>query len=216
MFFSDKTKGFFVEMNDYTVFLARTSAPVAPFTIEDMRECPAKNPAAFGEAINQIQGSKKNPTGYLHATVSVYPAKRLLRRHSLELKRVKEPGYFAELCSQQFRIEQDQYTLAILNATDGTDFDLTKAALKDVLFCGLPTEDANAIQTSLLEAGIYPERIELGGVALLGGLVDYLSHVKSKTPTLVLEIGAEATHSFIVTANGVEASRPVPLGLDAM
>jgi len=216
MFFSDKAKGFFVEQNDHTVLLARTSTPVAPFVIEDMRECPAKNPAALEEAVSQIQGARKNPTGYLHATVAVYPAKRLLRRHSLELKRVKETGYFAELCSQQFRIEQDQYTIAILNAADGTDFDVTKAAQKDVLFCGLPTEDANAIQNSLLESGIYPERIELGGIALLGGLVDYLSFIKSKTPTLALEIGAEATHSFIVTANGVEASRPVPLGLDAM
>ena len=30
------------------------------------------------------------------------------------------------------------------------------------------------------------------------------------------EIGEEATHSFIVTAGGVEASRPIPQGLDAM
>ena len=58
--------------------------------------------------------------------------------------------------------------------------------------------------------------MELGSVAMLGGVVDYLTHVKSKTPTLVLEIGTDATQSFIVTAHGVEASRPIPQGLDAM
>src|SRR5438477_12981381 len=98
MFFSQKTKGFFVELNDHGVMLARTSTPTAPFTNEAMRECPPNDAAALDEAINQIQ-PKKNPSGYLHATVGVYPGKRLVRRHSLELKRVKEPGYFAEVCS---------------------------------------------------------------------------------------------------------------------
>src|SRR3954468_487189 len=178
MFFAQKTKGFFVELNDNAVMLARTSAPRAPFVIEDMRECPANDSAALAEAISQIQ-PKKNPSGYLHAVVGLYPGKRLLRRHSLELKRVKEPGYFGEVCSQQFRIEQDKYTIALLNAYDGMDYDAGKALQKDVLFCGLPSDDIVAIQTSLLAAGIYPERIELGSLALLGGTVDYLAHAKS-------------------------------------
>jgi hypothetical protein len=215
MLFSQKTKGFFVELNDHAVMLARTSAPTAPFTVEDMRECPPGDPAALAEAISQIQ-PKKSPSGYLHATVGFYPPKRLLRRHALELKRVKEPGYFAEVFSQQFRIEQDKYIIAILNSGDGSDYDLAKSVQKDVLFCGLPNDDANAEQTKLLAAGIYPERLELGSVALLGGVADCLAFNKSKIPTLVLEIGADATHSFIVSSSGVEASRPIPQGLDAM
>jgi hypothetical protein len=215
MLFSQKSKGFFVELNDHAVMLARTSSPVAPFTVEDMRECAPGDAAALEAAISQIQ-PKKSPSGYLHATVSIYPGKRLVRRHTLELKRVREAGYFAEVCSQQFRVEQDKYSLAILNATDGGDFDAGKASQKDVIFCGLPSEDANATQAALLESGIYPERVELGTVATLGGVVDWLAHTKSKTSTLVLEIGADTTHSFIVTANGVEASRPIAQGVDAM
>src|SRR5258708_5497441 len=83
MLFSQKTKGFFVELNDQGVMLARTSSATLPFTIEDMRECPAKDPAALEEALKQIQ-PKKGPSGYLHAAVGIYPAKRLVRRHSLE------------------------------------------------------------------------------------------------------------------------------------
>jgi len=215
MFLSKKTKGFFVELNEHAVMLARTSAPTAPFVVEEMVECPPQDAAALEAAITQIQ-PKKSPSGYLHATVGIYPAKRLLRRHSLELKRVKEPAYFAEVCSQQFRIEQDKYAIALLNANDGLDFDMAKAVQKDVLFCGMLTDEAAAAQTMLLESSIYPERLELGSVATLGGLVDLLAHGKSKTPSLVLEIGADATHSFIVTAGGVEASRPIPQGLDAM
>lgn len=215
MFFSQKTKGFFVELNEHGVLLARTSSPIAPFVVEDLRESPAGDATALEEAINQIQ-PKKNPSGYLHGTVGIYPAKRLVRRHSLELKRVKEPAYFAEVCSQQFRIEQDKYSIAILNSNDGSDYDMAKAVQKDVLFTGMASDEIVEIQNSLLEKGIYPERLELGSVALLGGVVDYLAHTKSKTPTLVLELGAESTHSFIVTSAGVEASRPIPQGLDSM
>ena len=215
MFFSQKSKGFFVEMNDHAVMLARTSAPMAPFTVEDLRECAPKDPKALAEALKAIQ-PKKAPSGYLHATVGIYPAKRIVRRHALELKRIKEAGYIAEVCTQQFRIEQDKYTLAIINSNDGSDYDLHKAATKDVIISGLPAEDVDASQNALLEAGIYPERLELGSVATLGGVVDCLAFAKSKIPTLVLEIGAEATHSFIVSSGGVDASRPIPQGLDAM
>ncbi len=215
MFFSPATKGFFVELSEHAVLLARTSAPLPPFTVEEFRECPVGDTAALTEAIGQLQ-TKKNPSGYLPATVGIYPAKRVVRRHSLELKRVKEPEYFAEICSQQFRIEPDKYKLALLNSTDGADYDMARAAQKEVLFCGLPIEDVQSMQQSLLAMGIYPERLELSSVAVLGGLVDYLEQSKTKTPTLVLEIGTETTHSFIVTANGVEASRPIPQGLEAM
>lgn len=215
MFFSPATKGFFVELSEHAILLARTSAALPPFTVEELRECPPGDAAALAEAISQLQ-TKKNPSGYLQATVGVYPPKRVVRRHSLELKRIKEPEYFKEVCSQQFRIEPDKYKIAILNSNDGGDYDVAKAMQKEVLFCGLPAEDAEATQQSLLDMGIYPERLELSTVAVLGALVDYLEQTKSKTPTLMLEIGGDTTHSFIVTSNGVEASRPIPQGLEAM
>ncbi|HEX2852087.1 MAG TPA: hypothetical protein VHO24_02530 [Opitutaceae bacterium] len=215
MLFSQKNKGFFVEVNDHGILLARTSEPGVPFAIEEMQEAPLNDQAALNDAIRRLQ-PKKNPSGYLHATVSVYPSKRLIRRHSLELKRVKEPTYFNDLFTQQFRIDQEKFTVAILNATDGADYDLAKAAQKDVIFAGLLNEDVIAWQDTLLAMGIYPQRLEMGTLATLGGVVDYLSFRKSRTPTLVLEIGADSTQSFIVSAAGVEASRPIPQGIDAM
>lgn len=215
MLFSPKGKGYFVELNDHGVLLARCSAASGAFEIEEVRECPRGDTAALEAAVAGIQ-PKRSPSGYLHATVGVYPPRRLVRRHSLELKRLKETGYFADVCSQQFRIEQDKYALALVNANDGSEFDVGKAAQKEVIFCGLPSEDVLSIQAALLAAGIYPERLELGSVAMLGSVVDSLAQAKSKTPTLVLEIGADTTHSYIVSSGGVEASRPIAQGLDAM
>lgn len=215
MFFSSKTKGYFVEQTDHSMLLARTSSPVAPMVVEEVRQCALGDADALVEAMDAIQ-PKKGPSGYLNASCGVYPAKRLVRRATLEIKRIKEPTYFPELLSTQFRIEPDKYTVQIINAVDGSDYDVNKATQKDVLFCGLPSEDIVAAQDALLATGVYPDQLELGSVSTLGALVDYFGFIKSKTPTLVLEIGTDTTHSFIVSSAGLEASRPIPQGLDAM
>lgn len=215
MFFSSATKGFFVELSDHATLVARTSATVPPFVVEDIKEVAPGDSAALADAVAQLQ-PKKSASGYLQATVSAYPGKRLIRRHSLEMKRIKEAGYLEEVCAQQFRVEMDKYTVAVLRADDGSDYDVSRAAQKDVLFCGLPNEDILRLQQGLLDQKIYPERLELGSVATLGALVDYLRHANSKTPVLMLEIGDDSTHSFIITGAGVEASRPVPQGLEGM
>jgi len=215
MFFSKKTKGFFVELNENSVLLARTSSVSAPMEVEELRECPLGEQSVVTETLRQLQ-SRRPPSGYLHAVVGAYPPRRVVRRHTLELKKMREQGYMADVFAQQLRIEQDKYTIAMINAGDGADYDLAKSNQKDVIFCGAPNDDINATQEKLLNAGIYPERLELGSVATLGALADCLAFEKSKTPTLVLDVGNDTTHSFILSANGVEASRPIPQGLDAM
>ncbi|HTQ30572.1 MAG TPA: hypothetical protein VMI53_05125, partial [Opitutaceae bacterium] len=215
MLFSAKGKGFFVEQNDHATLLARTSALSGEMVVEAVAECPPGDSAALTEAVRGLQ-QKKSGSGYAHATCGIYPLKRLVRRVSLDVKRTKEAGYLNEVVSSQFRIEPDQYMLAVLNAADGTEYDAGKAVQKEVIICGLPSDEITTRQDALLAAGIYPARLELGTVAVLGGLVDCLAFAKSKTPTLVLELGAETTHSFIVTSDGVDAARPIPQGLEAM
>jgi Tfp pilus assembly PilM family ATPase len=103
-----------------------------------------------------------------------------------------------------------------LNPDNGSEYDLAKASQKEVLFCGMPSEDVVALQDKLLEQGIYPERLELGSLATLGGMVNYLKFKQSKTPVLLLEIGQESTQSFILSSEGVDISRPIPSGIAGM
>jgi hypothetical protein len=215
MFFSPKTKGYFVELSDYGCLFARTSAMGGPLVVEELEECPVDDAAMFAEVLQRLQ-TAKSPSGYMHSVCGLYPAKRLVRRASLDPKRLKEPTYLNEVVNQQFRVEPEKYTISVLNSVDGTDLDLTKGAQKEALFCGLPAEDIVNIQESLLGNGIYPERLELATVSVLGSLVDYLEFKNSKTPTLVLEIGGDTTHSYIVTSSGVEAARPIAQGLESM
>jgi hypothetical protein len=215
MLLSAKTKGFFVDTSDTATLIARTSGAVGAIVVEDVRELPGEDDAAFAELVQTLI-PKKSPGGYLHAICGIYPGRRVVRRATVEPKRVKEPGYLTDFASAQFRIESDQYTLALLNAADGREYDMTKAAVKDVLVAGLPNEDVVTLQDKLLASKVYPERLELGSVAILGGLADYLRTNSVKSPLLVLELGMESTHSFIVSADGLEASRPIAQGLAAM
>ena len=215
MFFSRKAKGYFVSLNDHGIRIARVSSPVAPFVIEELRECAAGDSDAREAVIKQVQ-SGRSAGGYLQAVVGVDPARRLVRRHTIEPKRAREPGYLTEVCAHQFRVEVDKYALAVISAADGSEFDPAAASVKDVIFCGLPSDDVASIQRELLESGIYPQRLELGSVALLGGLADCLAHVRSRAPVLVVEVGSESTHTFIVTGAGVETSRPIAHGHAAM
>jgi hypothetical protein len=214
MLFAKKSKGFCVEFGDHATLLARLSQPESPFVVEELKEFASNNPSALAAWVKAAEG--KGATGYVHATCGVYPAKRLLRRHTLDVKRVKDPGYFGEIYNQQFRIEADKYTVRALNPDDGTDYDPTKATQKEVLFCGLPSEDVVRLQDEILEQGVYPERLELGSLATIGGMINYLKFKQTKTPVLLLEIGQESTQSYILSADGVDISRPIQSGIAAM
>lgn len=215
MFFSAKSKNFFIDFSEHVVLIARTSKAEAPFVIEEIVECAPGDAEGLSAALKLLQPTK-TPTGYVHASCAINAPRRTVRKVTLETKRLKEPEYLNEVVAQQLRIEPDQYTLAILNTATGSDYDIVKASQKEALICGLPTADVELAQDNLLTAGIYPETVELSSIAGIGAMIDYLAFSKIKTPVLMLEIGAEATNSFIVTSTGIEASRPIQQGLEAM
>jgi hypothetical protein len=216
MLFSKKTKGIFVDVNDQTFSLARTSGTSSLLVVEELKSCPAANKSAVEDLLAEFHPKRSGAAAYVHATCGIYPPRRLVRRATLDPKRFKENDYLTEVVATQFRIEPEKHTLVALDPATGLDFDLAKGTGKEVLFAGIPSEDIVAIQKRLLEQGIYPDALELGSVATLGGLVSYLSYTEAKSPTLVLEVESDATQAFILSESGVDTSRPIGQGLDAM
>jgi len=215
MFFAAKTKGFLLDRGEQTTLLARVSSLQAPLVVEEIRECASADEAGLAEALVAL--SPKKRSGYAQAHCGVSPATRFIRRAALDLKRVKEAGYLSELVNTQFRIDPDQNLISVLNAFDGLDYDAAKGgANKEVVFCGLPSAEVARTQSELLRLGLFPARLELSSMAALGAIIDYLKFSDSSKPTLVLELGAEQTQSYIVSARGIEATRPIAVGLDAM
>ena len=151
--------------------------------------------------------------------VSIRPSD-LKSRAAVDLKRVKDPASFRRgggpAC---FRIEPDKFAIAVAwQWNDGLGLRGHEShAEGGFVLRPAPRRTSRRWQECrLLAGGIYPERIELSSVATLGALADYLAFKKSKTPTLVLEIGGDTTYTYIVTSAGVEAARPILQGLDSM
>ena len=214
MLFGKKTKGFCVDFGEQAVLLARLAQGEPPFVIEEFKEFGAADREGLENYLKTAEG--RGPTGYAHARCGIYPAKRLIRRQTLDLKRIKEAGYLNEVLSQQLRIEPEKYATAILDPETGLELDPARGTQKEALFCGLPSEEVLAWQDSLLERGLYPERLELGTVATLGALVSYRKFKQDKTPMLLLEIGEDVTQSFIVGSEGMDVARPILSGVAAM
>jgi len=212
--FSSKTKGYCIEFGDQSIMLARMSQAHVPLVIEEVKEFTANDTNSLKEYLKTAPG--KGPTGLAHTRCGLFPSKRVVRRHTLDLKRIKEPAYFNEIYTQQFRVDPEKYTMMVVNSTDGSEYDDSKANQKEVIFCGLPSEEIDAMQDSLLTMMVYPERLELSSVATLGALVNYLKFKQSKTPLLLLEFGSDTTQSYILSAEGVEISRPIQSGIAAM
>ncbi|MFT3868200.1 MAG: hypothetical protein QM715_06835 [Nibricoccus sp.] len=166
MVFTKKTKGYFVEHNSHSVLLASTSARTGPMVVEELNSCPTANTDALDEMIKQLRPKKSGQHGYLHATCGVYTEGRLLRHVSLDPKRYKEPSYMDEVLANQIHIEADKYTLALLGAKDGLDFDFDAAGAKDAVVVGLRSDEVVSIQNTLLQRGLYPERLEVGTLDL--------------------------------------------------
>lgn len=215
MFFAAKTKGFILDRGEQTTLLARVSALHAPLVVEDIRECASNDEAALAQAFAALNPGKGS--GYAQVHCGVSPAARFVRRATLDLKRAKEPEYLSEVVNTQFRIDPEQNTITVLGAFDGLDYDSAKGgANKEVVFCGMPAGDVTRAQSDLLRVGLFPARLELSSLAMLGAIIDHLKFTESSKPTLVLELGAESTQSYIVSSRGIEATRPISVGLDAM
>jgi len=215
MLFAPKPKGFFIDVAEETILLARANMGSGPCVVEDLVEVPAGDKDAWAGILSRFM-PKKASNALLQAVCGVYPARRVVRRATLDLKMVKDSAYLNELLRTQFRIDPAQYTLTLLHPFEGTDYDPATASQPEVAVCGLPAEEVSSLQTALLDRGIYPDRLELGSVATIGGLSDYLRHQSTASPTLFLELGRSVTHSYIVSPRGFEAARTIPEGLDAM
>jgi hypothetical protein len=212
---SGKSSGYFIEVGEYSTLVAQTSSLDAPLVIQKVEELASREIAAVGAVLDKMSGARRAGT-YQHSVCGIYPERRFIRRATLDPKRLRDAGYLDELLTTQFRAEPEKMVLALLSATDGQALDPSSPGTKEVLFCGGYSEDFSGAQAAFLAQGVFPESLELGSVGMMGTMINLLAMQGSKTPTLVLEVGRETTNCYIVTASGVDLSRPIPHGVNSM
>ena len=215
---SANQKGLFIDYNEFSILAAVTSGLDAPFNIERLEECDDPNDeesvSKFFESLVQVKGKQ-----YVQARCGVYPKSRFLRRKTLDQPaKAKEPGFFVDMLQNQFRIDPETNAIAVLNAGTGGEFDdaAASAGQKEVLFCGASREELETEQQAVLNYTVYPNRLEIGTVATLGGLMNYVKKREISFPTLTLEITADSSYIFIFGSESLDICRPIPYGLNSM
>ncbi|BET66380.1 hypothetical protein ASA1KI_12980 [Opitutales bacterium ASA1] len=212
--FGAKSKTLFVDMAGPSAYAARTSGLKAPFLVEAVEEIRLDEGTELVDALRRLAGVKGNMP--VQAAFSLYPAQRVVAVTTVDPKRFSEENYLSELVRESVKVDASKYSLHLVSPSDGSDVAQAKGPAREALVCGAPTEQLIGLQDDLVEKGCFPLRLEIGTVASLGGLIDYLRATDTKTPTLMLEIGRETTAVFIVGSNGVEISRMVQFGIEAM
>ena len=210
-----RAKALFLDISEYSVLAARATGLHPPFVLEELREAPAGTADELAVLVSEMMGQPKGQ--YVPAMVGVYPTNRFVRRASLENPaKAKDGAFLAEYVQQQFQVDPAKNMIAILNAEAGISVSAETGFPKDLLFCGAPLEEMEERQQLVVAAGVYPERLEVGSVATLGGLMSCLAIEGVKSPTLLLEITPENSQVFIFHGTTLDVARPVSLGLNSM
>lgn len=214
---SSKRKSLFVEANEFSLLLASTTGLNAPFKLEKLYELkPDISNEDFAEMVESLGDGKGK---FVMARSSVYPKSRFVRRHTLETPaKAKDSAYLVELLKTQFRIDVNTHTVYVLNAGDGTELDPTGnlQKQKELVFTGAKKDELTQIQERLVESGLFPDRIELGTLATLAGLKNYIRMADVAFPVMILEVTSENSNVFIINKDRVDISRPIPYGLNSM
>jgi hypothetical protein len=211
---SSKGKGIFLEVNEHSLLVARTSGFSTPLTIEGVREFSLEDRVALADEFRQFTGTRQGT--YATARCGIFPDGRIVSRTSLDPKKARDTTYLQDLLASQLKIDLKEFLLYLLGAADGAEAGADNIIPREAIVCGAPQTEIQSIQDNLLEIGAFPDRLELGTVASLGGIISYLKLQEESLPTLILEIGAETTNIFVVNRDGVDISRPVAYGTSSM
>ncbi|MDX2109810.1 MAG: hypothetical protein SFY80_06155 [Verrucomicrobiota bacterium] len=215
---SAKDKGIFIEFNQFSILAAVTSGLEPPLKVETLKEFSAGlEPAKLQEQITELTAVKKN--SYARGHCGIYPPSRFIRRHTVDQPaKMKDANFFSDLLNNQFRIDPEKNSVAILNALDGSTFNLEKGYQnqKELLICGALTEDLQKAQTDIVQCSVYPETIQLGNISLIAGLKEYSRWAQFNQPTMVLEVTPDTSSLYIFSSEQFDVSRPIPYGLNSM
>lgn len=186
-----------------------------PYHVEAIDEISVDDPGDIQDFIlNFVGGTKGQMTS---AICGVYPLRRVVRRATLEnAAKAKEPSFLPEFLKSQFKVDLDVYSMTALNAADGLAFSPERGLTKELVFCGAPKEELSEEQERLVNYGIFPQRIEIGTIATMGGLMHHCEVEKISSPTLILEISSESAQVLIFHGGELDVARPIPYGLNSM
>jgi len=213
--FSQQSKGLFVDISDFSVLAARTSSFEPPMTVEAVEDV---SEVERGEREAYFRDFARSKSGaYVVGRCGAYPENRFVRRHKVEsVNKMKDPEFLSQTLRSTYELDPERNMVAVLNARDGSDFDPSQGAARELVFAGAPTESIQAAQDDLLEQGVYPERLEIGTLTTIGGIADFTRFNGIQVPVLCMELTSNQANIFILNEGVLEVARPVGFGLNSI
>jgi TonB family protein len=207
---SSQSKGYFLELNDSFLLVARTVTPGRPTVIEEMREASLDNKTAVSQALEAVFPASGPAT--LGVVCSVRPRDRFFL-----LAPEKDTPKASSLAALRTLVGNSPFAAAGPSELVGID---TRSGMplegkpgSRWFVSGAPKESLAGVRATLGEWKVAPSRMEVATVGFLGVVLAEQQKVKG-APTLVWEVGDTTSDLFLVGAHGIENVKRVPFGLD--
>jgi len=209
-------KSLLVSFHETVVYAARVSNLSKPITVEAVDSMKLNgNSEKIAEFFGDLCEIK--PGQFINSVIGVYPDSRLIRRATLESpNKAKDPSFLPDYLQNQFKVSLDEFSVTVLNAQDGREFDPVGNLTKELLFIGAETQELLDLQRQVTEYGLFPVRLEVNTLPTVGGLVYWSQQWGVKSPVLYVELNDRGAQTMICREKGLDVSRPIPFGFDAM
>jgi len=203
--------GVLCNVNDHGLQVARLGAlDERPLRLDAMTELPASDEAALSQWMRQTFPER---AGYVPAYCSFHPVERVLVRETVNSRRLTEANYLPQLLAEAAKLTAVQdWQVSALHPAEGEQFTPATPS-RPALLVGMPVTSARESQARFCKAGLLPRRMEIGTVALLGGLMRYVRETSYPHATVVCEIGLGHTRVYFLAKDGVYTPATLPHGL---
>lgn len=208
---SNKGINFFLELNDHSIGVAKTSSTSATPSIEGFREACLDDAASVKEAINAITGGNSGEPTAVHCALR--PGKRFFDLASLDDARShKTTAAIEDYVAKSVSIKSEDTNTAAIYARTGQPVD---GSSKDSWFAATTTKESakNALE-KLKEWNLKSDGFESASVSLIGSVQAALKAGNQSAPVVCWDIGESSSDLFLIGQQGIEGSRRIGFGYD--
>jgi hypothetical protein len=204
--------GVLLNLTDHCVQLARlTGLDEKPLSVDAFAESPKGDEEAVTRWL--LENFPDHSGGYLPGYCSFHPQERLLLRETVNPRRLAEEGYLSGLIAEHAKISTaKEWRTAALHPSDGLPLTPESAARAGLLL-GVPWTAIRETQQLLRKWNIRPRRLEVGTLAMLGGLARHLSLTAYPHAIVACEIAHSQTRIYLLGKDGVHTPPSLPHGL---
>lgn len=206
--------GVLINITECSIQLARLAAlHERPVKLDRLTELPVEADSAITAWFKEAFPNRNES---LPAYCGFHPPERIISREPVNLRRLHEVSYLQSLVCDYAKIPLAvDWQISLLHPSEGSSLSADSVPRAGLLI-GVPDTAAREIQPRLLGWGVYPRRLELGTLPLLGGLSRHLELNSYPHALVVCEISQNQTRVYFLGKDGVHTPAALPHGLQSI